>query len=246
MALESKSKYNPITKWEKEKSFYKEAIVDQKTGATWPYISTDVAAEERYKIWLQEVVNPVTGEPYRGKEEVYDVAEDGTETKRLVDKEPYQVVLTIQRERTADKREFLVSKGRFIGFNEFGDAKSLPYSFIERYQQIVWNFNRALNPQNGRLIQECLGPRPGAEIIHYTMPFTEGNVDKLWNLSAKTNVSLLVKDAVDNVAQQASDIEQFKSKSFDYIKNKDYMSEKEKREKLEEFKVYQGEEKRRK
>ena len=78
--------------------------------------------------------------------------------------------------------------------------------------------------------------------MHYTMPFTEGNVDKLWNMSDKTNVSLLVKDlAIAGDPQAVPSIEMLKEKPFDYLKNKEYMSEKEKREELERFKLYQGE-----
>ena len=235
---EQSVKFNPITKWEKEKEFFKSAVVDQK-GNTWPYKSSDSTSEERYNIWLQEVTDPITGKAHVGKHETIDVAEDGTETKHLEDVNFYQRITVIQRERTADKREFLVTKGQLIGYNEFGEAKTLPYSKIEQYNEIVWNFRRAVN-QQGRLIQECLGPRPGADIMHYTVPFTPNNLTKLLEKADRNTVHLVCHDVVTDQAQEAPSIEVFKSKSFDYIINQDYMTEDEKKMKLEEERVKSG------
>lgn len=233
------SKFNPITKWDKEKAFFKTAIVDQKTKQTWPYISSDQVSENRYHNWLAEVTDPITGKPYIGKKRSIDVTEDGVETEKLEDILNYHKITVIQRERTADKREFLVTKGQLIAYNEFGEEKTLPYYKIEQYKETVWNFQRGTDSQ-GHLKMECLGPRPGADIMHYTVPFTVNNVAKLLEKANENTVQLVVHDVVTDQAQACSSVAMFKTKPFDYLMNQDYMSEDEKKMKLEEEKVKAG------
>jgi hypothetical protein len=231
-----KVNFNPVPKYDKEKSFYSKAIVDQKTGDTWTYNPS--IEEIRYRNWLAEICDPITGEPHKGKKTEYDVAEDGTETERIVQMEPRYIVKAIQRERTVDKREFLLTKGRWIAYNEFGEEKGLPCAFMEKYNEVVWDFRRSVN-QSGRLVQECLGPKPGADVTHYTVPYTPANVDKLY-AQAEEPVSLLVKDQRSLEAKEAINLDMFRNKPFDYIINMDYLSEKDKAEKLAEFKAMQG------
>ena len=76
--------------------------------------------------------------------------------------------------------------------------------------------------------------------MHYTVPFTPNNLSKLLEKADKTTVMLVVHDVVTDQAQQSPSVEVFRSKSFDYIMNQDYMTEEQKKQKLEEERVKAG------
>jgi hypothetical protein len=225
-----------ITKWDKEKEYYDKAVIDPKTNTTWPYLPS--TNEIAYRNWLKDVIDPASEKLYTGKFKKVDVSDDGKETETLIDMEAYEEIYAIYRIRRDDGKEFLLSKGRLIGFNEFGKPKTYPYSYKEMYSETVFHYETDKDQNTGKLRQFCHGPERA--IDHYLMPFTPGNVDKLWNKRDKKRCQLAVKENISGEAKECLNLEMFKTKDFDYIMNMGYLTEKERAERLEEFQTLQG------
>jgi hypothetical protein len=238
---DKKEPFDYITKWQKERSFYTKAIIDPKTGDTWPYFP--LTEEKAYENWKRDVVDPQTNAYYRGHKTSYEPAADGSgsEIQKTVDLEPYEVVRQITRERTEEGKEYLLSKGIIVAFNEFGAERRHSWSNREKYNETLFRFDTEKSDSTGKLEQQCKGPE-GSQ-VHYLMPFNDQNVDKLWQLRDSKRCVLVVKDAVSQEAKECPTLDMFKTKTFDYIKNMDYLSEKEKEDKLKEFEAMQGIEK---
>jgi hypothetical protein len=92
-------------------------------------------------------------------------------------------------------------------------------------------------PKDNKHRNICDGPTAGS-ITHYTLPFTPENVDELMK-NAIPDVKLMVKEE-GGMVKESPDLETFKQKSFDYILNMEYLTEKEKATKLEEFQTMQA------
>ena len=236
-----KEPFDYITKWQKERSFYSKAIIDPKTGDTWPY--SPLTEELAYENWKRDVVDPQTNTYYKGKLIKYEPAEDGSgaEIEKTIDVEPFEQVRQITRIRSEEGNEYLLTKGIITGFNEFGRERKHPWSNREMYRQTLFRFETEKSDSTGKLIQQCKGPE-GSQ-IHYLMPYNAANVDKLWEKRDSKRCILVVKDSISQEAKECPTLEMFKTKSFDYIKNMDYLSEKEKADKLAEFEAMQGIEK---
>lgn len=227
-----------ISKWDKEKSYYDKAVIDPKTNTTWPYLPP--TEERAYRNWLKDVTDPATNQLYVGKGRKLDTSEDGVETETVIDMQPYEEVYAIYRIRTDEGKENLLSKGRLVGFNEFGKPKVFSYNYREMYLETVFHYETDKDDRTGKLRQFCHGPEPGSAITHYLMPFTEGNAEKLWAKRDKRRCMLAVKENISGEAKECPTFEMFKTKPFDYILNMGYLTEKERAERLEEFQTLQG------
>jgi len=231
-----KDPFDFIERWNKERSFYSKAIIDSKTGDTWPYIES--VDEIKYKNWKSLVVDPATQEYYHGKEPKFTVSEDGVETKTMQAVEPHQIVRQITRVRTEDGSEYLMTKGQIIGYDEFGQPRPLSYSNKEKYIETLFRFETEQDTSVNRLRQVCKGPEGMRE--HYLMPFTEKNVRKLYEMRDKRRCILVVLDAVSMEAKECPSLDMFITKDFNYIKDMGYLSEKEREEARKEFEAMQN------
>jgi len=238
------------TRFEKERSYFKHAKGTDTSGKefTWPYNPT--VSELKYKRWLENVVDPVTNEYNVGRTEIPETNDDGTETKKTIEyKEPIQVVQAIYRIRH-NAKEYLVSKGKIIGFSQFGqivksgDHKTVySYggrdSYPELYFETTFSYEMGMNSRNR--IQNQL-QSSGEQIPHYTLTNdAEGkHIDELWNKRDPQEPCILaVLESVTGVAKQCPTIEMFKTKPFDYIKDMEYLSEKDRSERLQEYETLQ-------
>ena len=226
-----------FTRWEKEKEVYKPAIIDLKTGDIWPREPNP--AEKPLANWKKIVIDPASKTFFKGKIPKITVSEDGVETKHEVMVDPYEIVTTIQRERIEGNEEFLLTKGYIMAYNQFGEPFPYHYSFLGRWWETTFVYETALEDSSGQLRRQCRGPQGG--FFHYTRPFTVKNVDELWEKrDKKKHTTLLVHDVISGRAKGATDIETFRTKSFDYIMNDEHLSEKEREERMLEEQARQG------
>jgi hypothetical protein len=235
MSDKEKQAFDYIDKWKKQRSYYAKAVMDLKTGTTWPYISPQ--EEKAYEIWKEKVIDPATQEYYKGKDTIDVVSGDKVETK-TIEKEVSETIRQITRVRTEEGQEFLVTKGRLTGYSEFGKERTYDYSNKEMHFETLFHFETEQDPNVNRMRQVCKGPSGMKQ--HYDIPFTPTNVDKLWAKRDKKHCLLVVYDTVTQQAKAAVDLEQFKTKPFDYIMNMEYLPEKEREERRKEYEAQQG------
>lgn len=228
-------------KWEIEKSFFAKEIMgyDPKTkkDVTWQYYDSE---EESYKEWLKQVQDPITKEFYKGKEVKIDYDNDGKEipsSRQIIEKEPYFVRRQIVRLRTRDKKEYLYSRGHMYGYTTYGTVLSKKFQEPEMWDQQAFKHHMEFIAKDNKHKEICDGPTAGT-ITHYTLPFTPENVDELMK-NAIPDVRLTVKEE-GGMVKDSPDLETFRNKSFDYILNMEYLTEKEKAAKLEEFQIMQA------
>jgi hypothetical protein len=233
--------FPPILKWAKQHEPYKKAIIDPKTGDTWPEMVT--TEEQAYISFLKDVIDPQSNTYHKGKKTTHEPAEDGSgaETETVIEIEPYELVGQITRLKTDEDKEYLLTKGMIYAFKEFSVKRNYAWSNKEMWTETLFRMETDKDDSTGKLRQFCKGPE-GSE-IHYLMPFNASNVDKLWGIKNPKGCPLVVKDDISQTVKQAVTLDMFKTKSFDYIKNMDYLSEKEKEDKLKEFEAMQGIEK---
>jgi hypothetical protein len=226
-----------FTRWDMEKEVYKVAIIDPKTGDTWPREPNP--AEKPLANSKKIIMDPASKTFFKIKMPKRTVSEDGVETKHEVIVDPYEVVTVIQRERIEGDEEYLLRKGYIMFANQFGEPHPVHYSFLGRWWETTFVYETALEDSSGQLRRQCRGPQGG--FFHYTKPFTAKNVDELWEMRDKKRLtSLVVHDAVSDRAKGAINIDVFKNKSFDYIMNDEHLSEKEREERMLEEQARQG------
>lgn len=218
-------------KWEKQREFYKKAVISDK-GDTWPYIVQDVR-ELAYSNWLKDITDPSTGEFYKGRENKYMPDGKGGETVQIKELEAREEVFSIVRLRTEDGDEFLLTKRNFIGYNQFGTEMRFYMPYKEEYDEPLFKWRTDFDARTRKLIKITDGP--AGSIKHYTMLFTPQNVDEVMKLRVKGNVSLVVKDGMSGEGKICPNIDMFKHKPFDYIKNMDYLTPEEKAAALEKL-----------
>jgi hypothetical protein len=233
-----------LRKWQIEKSFFDKEVMgyDQKTkkDIPWPFdASPSFGQYKEYIGWLDQVQDKVTKKFFKGRDKsTVEYDNDGKEipgTVVSIDLEPHFERTQIIRLRTKDKGEILYSRGIITGYNNFQNPITTSFQEPE-----IWNeqqfHHRTEFIQNLNTVKDiCVGP--AGVIPHYTLPFTPENVDELMK-NAITNVALKVKHEGGKV-KDAPDLDRFRNKSFDYNLNMDYMTEKEKAAKLEEFQAMQ-------
>jgi hypothetical protein len=237
-----------ITRFEKEQSFFKKALFDpKKPEDSYPYNPS--TAERVYKRWLTNVVDPGTEDYNVGREVKPETQTDGTEIFTQIEvTQPKDLVNAIYRVKVDDK-EYLLSKGRLIGYNQFGqiipagDHKTTyPYggndSYPEMYIETKFNYEMELDEATSRVTNRLQGP--GERIPHFLMLNTPENRKKLWDKRDPTKRCILaVKDSFNGEAKECLTFEMFDTKDFDYIKNMEFLDEKQKAEKLQEFETLQ-------
>lgn len=227
-------------KWQIERSFFDKEVMgyDPKTkkDVPWPYFSQE---EQDHKKWLSEVQNPVTKEFYKGEDPIVEYDNEGKEipaSKKILEKEPYFERTQIIRIRTKDKKEFLYSRGFLHGYTTYKTPISTSFQEPEKWEQTTFKHHMEYIQRENRHREVCDGP--SGSITHYTLEFSPENIDKLME-NATANVLLIVKEEGGGMVKQCPDLEMFKTKSFDYIKDMGYLTEAKRAEKLEEFQAMQ-------
>ena len=206
----------------KEEACYKEAIITdattgKKTDQTWPRLKN--GSEIGYDNWLDKVINAETGEwfPKRDK--------DGNPVKNTGGRYLVSVITRIK----VGKSEHLCSKGNLLGFDAAGDQVKLWIMYPEKWVRTLFNWKKTFNEKTMSLNRECQGPS-GTEDV-FELPFTPENVDKLFELTDKDNdnVQFVIKDLKTQESMEVkwSSVEEslklFKDKSFEYLRNGDYI-----------------------
>jgi hypothetical protein len=227
-----------IDKFEKEQSYFKKAIV-QEPDKTWPYESSDVAREMAYNEWLKDITDPTTEKPYLGKKKTIRLDDNNKEIEKIEDVEAHEEVISITRLKTEQEDEYLLTKTDIVGYNQFGDRKSFYIPYKEMYKETLFVYKTGLDEKTSKLKRVCYGPN--GSLIHYTVKFTDTNVDKIWAKRAKPKIPLVVKNEATDEKRICPTLEMFKTKSVDYIINADYMTKEEKELKLKEEEMLRGE-----
>jgi hypothetical protein len=226
-----------INKWDKEKEYYKKAIIDEK-GNTWPRVPKDPARENSLAEWNKRVINPITKEYYKGKKEKYMPDGKGGEILQVQDMEAHDEVIAIIRLRDADGDEFLLTKRRYIGYDSFGNEDRIYMPYPEMYEQPKVPYRTVPDGLTGNVKAITHGPQGSTP--HYLILFSPEAVDALYAKKWSKPVHLAVKDGITGEGKTCPDLEMFKYKSFQYIKDMEYMTPAEKERKREEFETQQG------
>jgi hypothetical protein len=189
-----------------------------KKDQTWPYYS---AQENAHKAWLAEVQDPITKEFYKGRETAVDYDNDGKEipnSKKTIEKEPYFVTRKIIRIKAKDGVEYLYSSGLIYGFTTYGTVISTDFQEPEVWTETVFKHHMAFVQKENKHREICDGP--ASMKIHYTLPFTPDNVDKLME-NADPKVALIAKLEGGHAIEKIP-LEIFKNKSFDFLMNEEW------------------------
>jgi hypothetical protein len=157
-------------------------------------------------------------------------------------------VSSIVRLKSYNKQEYLYSLGTVFGFNSLGILVSYPSYKPEVYTRTHWLKERNYNSKTGRIEEKITSPNGLEEI--YLVPFSAEAVDELFSKTIKPDTprvyirhnsrskftvdkpcNFVVKDLGTGVAinVQWGDInrtlELFKTKSFEYLFNCEYIPE---------------------
>jgi hypothetical protein len=233
-----------LRKWQIEKSFFDKEVMgyDEKTrkDTPWPFeASPSFGQYKEYMNWLDQVQDKVTKQFYKGRKSTSEYDNDGKEIPgktTSIDLEPNFVRTQIIRLRTKDKGEFLYSRGIITGYNNFQNPITTSFQEPEIWNEQQFNHKTEFIQRLNTVKDICLGP--AGVIPHYTMDFNSDNVDELMK-NVVPKIKLIVREEGGRV-KEAPDLETFKTKSFDYILKMEYLTEKEKAAKLEEFQTMQA------
>jgi len=215
-------------KWKIWESFYKNEIIeynDKKEPVHYPI--PENAAKNSYEKWKADVCDPRTGEFYKGKRTEIEYDDDGNKkAEKTIETEPYFTRTQIVRIRRLNGAEYLYSRGIIAGFTQLGTEKTTDFQEPENWTETLFRRENRFIPKENRYREVVIGPT-GREIIHYTLPWTPENVDKLLeNSNAKTR--FVLTEEGDKSVIGCPNSEMLKTKPFDYIKNVDYLSGEEK------------------
>ena len=233
----SDAKAQFTTKYDKEKDFFKKAVLNEK-GDTWPRIPTDPAREAAYENWKKRVISPVTKEYYKGRKEKYMPDGKGGETLQVLELEAHDEIMAIIRLRDAEGDEFLITKRRYIGYDSFGNEDPMYMPYPEMYSQPKFQYRTQIDFRTGQPMPITHGPE--GSIPHYLIAFSPEAVDDLYSRKWSKAVHLAVKDGITGEGKTCPTLEMLKFKSFDYIKNMEYLTPEQKAAEREKFETEQG------
>lgn len=215
-----------MEKWAKEEKCYKDAKVYdfitkkfvEDGGLRWFQKSTEQFAYER---WLSDVVNQATGTFYQQRDE------DGIPIKGTGAR---HVISVIMRVRDAKGAEYLLSKGKLIGYDAGGMRKEYSIARSEKWRNTVFLYRKNFNEKTGVVTVQTEGPSPADSHDVYEMPFNAENVRKLYEKVEESNCQFVVKDMITGEAVDVPSREDrrdpgsikerldlFTNKTFDYL-----------------------------
>jgi len=153
------------------------------------------------------------------------------------------IISQIIRLKSVIGKEFLYSIGTIFGFNSLGVLVSYPYYKKEVYTKTFFKKNRSYDSKSGHIIERIESPMGQQE--QYLLEFSPEAVDELFSHTIKHDTplvyrrnrhrtpanpcSFIVKDESSGVAiavewsSLEKTLELFKTKSFEYLFNTEYV-----------------------
>jgi hypothetical protein len=133
---------------------------------SWPRLKSTV--EISYESFLEETINPKTGEFYPEKDN------DGRAIKGTG---VTYYIANIYRIRRADGSEFLYTKGRVDAYNSLGDPVSRSISKPEIWSKTNFSYKMKFNDKTNQMEKVLQGPSGSEEV--YALPFNKENLKSL-------------------------------------------------------------------
>jgi hypothetical protein len=188
---------------------------DQEVVTTWPRMKS--SKETGYERFLEEVINPKTGEFYPEKDQDNRSIKNTGATYYITD---------IYRLRRADGSEYLYSKGRVDAFNSLGDPVNHAIGKPELWTKTNFNYKTEYNDKTKQMEKVLQGPSGSEEI--YTMPFTKEALKSLFDRRQNELINFIVKDEQTGKRFQVKDVNSLKTfelfqKPFEYLYNAEYI-----------------------
>jgi hypothetical protein len=238
------------TKWELEEKCYSETLMppsdqyNRETKRTQtvrkPFPRVKPVDQRGYELFYSKVINPENGKPYEERDSGGNIVKqpDGLGPIR-------HIVTTIVRVKNWDDNEYLYTLGTLYGFNSFGSLVSYYLHKPEVWTQTLFDKKRKYDQKSDRII-EITSDIMGIQDV-YMIPFSAEAVDELYAKTIKTNTPIIYKfknkkrtssrpcnfivrderASGVSVAVEWSNIEKtlelFKTKSFEYLYNGDYI-----------------------
>jgi hypothetical protein len=195
--------------------FKKKSILDQEGPMTWPREKS--AKETAYERFLEQAINPKTGEFYPQKDNDNSAIKGTGASYYITD---------IYRIRRADGSEFLYTKGRVDAFNSLGDPVNHSVSKPEIWTKTNFSYKTEYNDKTKQLEKVLQGPSGSEEV--YTMPFTKENLKQLFDRRQNDLINFVVKDEQTGKPFQVKDVNSQKTfelfqKPFEYLYNAEYI-----------------------
>ena len=223
--VKSKPKVDLCPKWALERQCFTDAkIIDMKTGKqhSWPYKSSDIAAETAYNQFLEKITDPDTGYFYPKRDE------DGKPVKTTPDNIPKYVIRTIIRVKLQqDNREVLLSKREWHGWDALGDPVSHYVPWPEMWNKTNFIYEKDWDPKRKSIVKNCKGP--GFVENVYSMKFNEANLKELFDKRKDDNIQFIVKEQqtgtprIVTAGPNINDTFKLFLKPFEYLYNAEYI-----------------------
>jgi len=193
--------------------FRKKSDLDQEP-MTWPREKS--GKETAYERFLEEVIDPKTGEFYPEIKDKVVVPKTGA-TYYITD---------IYRIRRATGEEFLYTKGRVYAFNSLGDPVNHSISKPETWTKTNFSYKTEWNEKTKQPEKVLQGPSGPEEM--YTMPFNKENLKELYDRRQNDLLNFVVKDEQTGKPFQVKDVNSLKTfelfqKPFEYLYNAQYI-----------------------
>jgi hypothetical protein len=198
-------------------------------------------AQRGFESFYSKIIDPGTGKPYEERDTSGSIVKqsDGLPPAR-------HIVHLIVRVRSFDGKEYLYTLGNLHGFNSFGSPVSFYVHKLETWTKTLFDKQRRYDPKSERIIEVTTSPIGQQEI--YMLPFSAEAVDQLFSKTIKPNTSVywirnnrnknplkpvnfVVRDKLTGVAiniewsSLEKTLELFKTKSFEYLFDANYVPE---------------------
>jgi hypothetical protein len=184
---------------------------------TWPREKS--GRETSYERFLEEVINPKTGEFYPERDKDNTAIKNTGATYYITD---------IYRIRRATGEEFLYTKGTVYGFDSLGDPIRHSISMPEIWTKTNFSYKTKWNEKANQLEKELQGPSGNPEKM-YTLPFNKENLKEVYDKRQNDLVNFIVRDEQTEKTFQIKDVNSAKTfelfqKPFVYLYNAQYLA----------------------
>ena len=169
---------------------------------TWP--REKGSRETAYELFLEEVINPKTGEYFPERDASGAAIKNTGLTYYITD---------ITRIKRGDGSEFLYTKGIALAYNSLGDPVTHFISKPEIWTRTNFSYKTEFNDKTRQLEKVLQGPSRN-ELV-YTLPFTKDNLKQLYDRRQNENLNLTVKDEPTGKAFQVKDVTGNMTKSYE-------------------------------
>lgn len=156
--------------------------------------SGKTGTETAYERFLDETVNPKTGEFYPEIKDKIPLPKTGA----------LYYITDIYRIRRATGEEFLYTKGRVYAFNSLGDPKTHSILKPEIWTKTNFSYKTEWNEKTKQPEKVLQGPSGPKDI--YTMPFNKENLKSLYDIRQNELINFVVKDEPTKKAFQVKEL----------------------------------------